>query len=294
MWQAKETMTLARCQAAWHLVPSAIALTHEAAAAVLGLATTRHEPDIRVAVAGNQTRGTLILPSFQFTQGNRQLPGREVALRRSSLCPDPEEVIVVHGMSVTSPLRTALDCAFDLPVRQSLPIIDSALRAVCRPDRRSRRSTAVISIDEARRMLKAMSEQHRGRRGARRARTAIALADPLAESPGESVLRWAVAAAGLPPPVLQRPVVVEGHEYFLDLGLEEVQRGWEFDGLAKSQRPEDLRREKLREMRIARTGWHIDRFVWEEIFQPRSLVRRVTRLYPQAVRRDDILPELWR
>ncbi|WP_172193059.1 hypothetical protein [Actinomyces faecalis] len=139
-----------------------------------------------------------------------------------------------------------------------------------------------------------MSEQHRGRRGARRARTAIALADPLAESPGESVLRWAVAAAGLPPPVLQRPVVVEGHEYFLDLGLEEVQRGWEFDGLAKSQRPEDLRREKLREMRIARTGWHIDRFVWEEIFQPRSLVRRVTRLYPQAVRRDDILPELWR
>ena len=39
-WKARRQLTLARCAAALRAVPSAIALTHEAAAVVLGLASS--------------------------------------------------------------------------------------------------------------------------------------------------------------------------------------------------------------------------------------------------------------
>ena len=192
----------------------------------------------------------------------------------------PDEVAVVSGLRVTTPLRTAMDCAFDLSVRESLPIIDSALRAVCQPDRRTRGATTPVPVAEARARLAQMVERQGPRRGVRRARAAVALADPLAESPGESVLRWAVAAAGLPDPVTQRPVAVDGRTYFLDLGLEEFVFDWEFDGLGKTATPEDLRAEKRRELALRRIGWDVQRFEWRELFAPERLVRRMLGLVP--------------
>ncbi|MDU5428293.1 hypothetical protein [Actinomyces urogenitalis] len=166
-----------------------------------------------------------------------------------------------------------------MTVRWALPIIDSALRVVCRPDRRSRYAFGEMSIEEARQELERMVARQGRRRGTRRARAAVALADPLAESPGESVLRWAAGAAGLPAPVSQRRVEVDGHEYFLDLGYEQARRGWEFDGLGKITAPQDLREEKRRELRLAREGWAIDRFGWEELWDATRLVRRAQRLW---------------
>lgn len=293
VWQSKQQMTLARCQAALHLVPSAIALTHESAAAVLGLSSLRAEPDVRVAVPPTQTRGRTRLTAFAYgPQG--EVPGRSVVVRRSSVRPEPQEVITVQGMRVTDPLRTALDCACDLPVRLSLPIIDSAVRQVCRPDRRTRQATAATRIDEALARLAQMLAAQGPRRGICRARTAIALADPLAESPGESVLRWAAAAAGLPAPVTQLGVQASGHEYFLDLGFPQWHSGWEFDGLGKLAEASDLRAEKRRELRLGRSGWRLERFGWEEVHDGQRLVRRVRSLYPPSAYSGEIPRDIWR
>ena len=275
-WKVRQQLTLARCAAALRAVPSAIALTHEAAAVVLGLASLRQEPGIRLATPASVSHRPYRFPALSV-DGR---PAAVVGLTRSLIAPAPGEVAVVSGLRVTTPLRTAMDCAFDLSVRESLPIIDSALRAVCRPDRRTRGATTPVPVAEACARLAQMVEHQGPRRGAHRARVAVALADPLAESPGESVLRWAVAAAGLPDPVTQRPVAVDGRTYFLDLGLEEFVFDWEFDGLGKTATPEDLRAEKRRELSLRRIGWDVQRFEWRELFAPERLVRRMLGLVP--------------
>lgn len=292
-WRVKELVTLARCEAVLRAHPSALALTHEATAVVLGLYPIEAEPSIRIAVETTRSRTTR--PLLSVACGPPGTAARQVSLRRSLVAPRPEEIMVVNGLRVTTPLRTALDCAFDLPVRESLPIVDAALRLVCRPDRFNRRCRGEADLDEARARLMRMVEGQGLRSGKRRARLAVAFANPFAESPGESVLRWAVAAAGLPDPVIQlRWVDEDGREYYLDLGYETFMTDLEFDGRGKLVTPEDLRAEKRREMALRRGGWDVHRFEWRELFAPERLVRRVTGLFPpEAVRAARRRRDLW-
>lgn len=294
-WRVKELVTLARCEAVLRAVPSALSLTHEAVAVLQGLAALEAEPDIRVAVPSTRSRMSLPLPRLSYGSSDRPRPGRRVSLRRSLVAPAESEIHVVSGLLVTTPLRTALDCAFDLPVRESLPVIDAALRLVCRPDRFTRRCNGEMTLDTARARLVRMVEEQGGRNGKRRARVAVALADPFAESPGESVLRWTVAVAGLPDPVTQlRWVDAEGHEYYLDLGFETFLVDLEFDGYGKLATPEDLRAEKRREMALRRAGWDVGRTEWKELFSPERLVRRATELFPPgALRTARRRRDLW-
>lgn len=290
-WRVKELVTLARCEAVLRAVPSALSLTHEAAAVVQGLAALEAEPDIRVAVPSTRSRMSLPLHPPVLRVVGPASPRSRVSLRRSLVAPAESEIHVVSGLLVTTPLRTALDCAFDLPVRESLPVIDAALRLVCRPDRFTRRCNGEMTLDTARARLVRMVEEQGGRNGKRRARVAVTLADPFAESPGESVLRWTVAVAGLPDPVTQlRWVDVEGHEYYLDLGFETFLVDLEFDGYGKLATPEDLRAEKRREMALRRAGWDVGRTEWKELFSPERLVRRATELIPTRGAADGAAP----
>ena len=284
LWRLREMVTLARCEAALRTYPSALALTHEAAAVVQGLSPIEQEPGIRVAVETNRSRTTRPLPSVTYGRPGSAPAARPVSVTRSLVAPRGGEIVVVSGLRVTTPLRTAVDCAFDLPVRESLPIIDAALRLVCRPDRFTRRCSGEMDLVQARAGLVGMVEEQGQRNGKRRARAAVALADPFAESPGESVLRWAAAAAGLPEPVTQlRWVDEDGHVYYLDLGFVEEAVDLEFDGYGKLVTVEDLRAEKAREMALRRGGWTVGRTEWRELFTPERLVRRIADFFPPAV-----------
>ena len=284
LWRLREMVTLARCEAALRTYPSALALTHEAAAVVQGLSPIEQEPGIRVAVETNRSRTTRPLPSVTYGRPGSAPAARPVSVTRSLVAPREREIVVVSGLRVTTPLRTAVDCASDLPVRESLPIIDAALRLVCRPDRFTRRCSGEMDLVQARARLVGMVEEQGQRNGKRRARAAVALADPFAESPGESVLRWAAAAAGLPEPVTQlRWVDEDGHVYYLDLGFVEEAVDLEFDGYGKLVTVEDLRAEKAREMALRRGGWTVGRTEWRELFTPERLVRRIADFFPPAV-----------
>ena len=100
--------------------------------------------------------------------------------RRGLLARDVE---VVHGVRVTTRERTALDLGRLLWRFDALAALDGFLR---------------IGVRRERLLLEA--GRFRGYRGVRQLRTLLPLADPRAESPGESALRLWWYDAGLPQP----------------------------------------------------------------------------------------------
>jgi hypothetical protein len=181
----------------------------------------------------------------------------------------------VGGLRVTTLQRTVVDSLTMLPADWGLAVADSALRRVTRADRRD--------PDRARRAAEPYQAEWLGhleaagpRRGRPRARAVLAVADPLAESAGESRTRAMLLAAGLPVPQLQIPVVAEGTTFYADLGWEIGSGRYllvEFDGLTKyaldGERGADLSRrlaaEKLREDAIRRLGHQLERAVHADL-----------------------------
>lgn len=107
--------------------------------------------------------------------------------------------------------------------------------------------------------VRAVARLHLGAHHTRALDEVLDLADPLAGSPMESRIRMALVRAGLPTPVLQYPVIVDGRRYELDLAYPDLTLAIEYDGvLHRSQwrAHRDLRREAA----LTRLGWTILRF----------------------------------
>ena len=107
------------------------------------------------------------------------------------------------------------------------------------------------------------------------ARIAVRLADPLSESPGESLSRVRMWQARIPRPVLQ-------HEVWTEVGLVRTDYFWpetvvkphpvsEFDGEAKYHREtygrateETVLAERRRERELWRLGYPVARWTWAD------------------------------
>lgn len=278
MWRWYRDLTLARAMAATRNFPSAMGVMGEAAAMFHGLSATRFEPDIDIATPVDMHHGKVRLP--RIVKGRSR--GKQVYIRRRVRAPLDDAWTVINGIPVTTLRRTAIDCALLLPPHESLPIVDSALRAIIRPDFRSgfARVRADQRAEAIRTELLTSLAQMGRRRGSRRARAVLALADPFAESPGESVLRWAAAASGLPIPRTQHEFTGNLQRYFVDLAYPEWRVAWEFDGLKKYSQESDLHAEKLRQQRLEREGWKVHRFVWEELRDLDQLRMRLRNTLP--------------
>ncbi len=162
------------------------------------------------------------------------------------------DVTVVNGLLVTTPLRTALDLGRSLRRFDALAALDGLLRAG-------------VDHDE----LLANVERFRGDRGVVQLRWLAPLADARAESGAESVLRLHWLDAGLPPPDLQIWVADElgRPTYRIDLGLEELRYGAEYDGIAfhgADQEPHDDERRGW----LSRRRWLIEVFGQPDVFAP--------------------------
>ncbi len=173
---------------------------------------------------------------------------------------DDDEVQLIDGTMVTTPPRTALDLACRYPVDEAVALIDALAR-------KTRLKTADVEL---------LAERYRGRRGIRRARIALPLVDPGAESPRETWLRLLLIRAGFPPPQTQIPL----HDEYgvlvavFDMGWEDVKVAADYDGdhhwTDRRRFNQDIRRAEA----VAESGW-IDVRVTAEDAEA-GIIRRVS------------------
>lgn len=202
-----------------------------------------------------------------------RLPGR--GRLRNRLCHSGErgfareDLMMVGGMRVTTPLRTALDLG-----------------------RLTHRDLAIVALDAllatetfTRARLIADVERFRGYRGVVQLRELAPLADPRAESGPESVLRlrWN-DLSHLPQPVPQVPVLsASGRElYRIDLGIEDLLFGVEYDGEEYHSSEQDRARDRARRRDLEENfGWLIRPVTKHNVF---GVTRDVERIIIEGIR----------
>lgn len=182
---------------AFTLASPDVVLSHESAAVLLGLPTFGEPRDIHV-----------------FADGRASTKRVGDTVYHTSA--DAREVVDLGGTRTTSMVATAIDLGRVLSPAAGLAVWDAALRAGC-------------DLDE-------LVESWHGQVNSRGTRTLSWLstfADPLAESPGESVSRAAIHWLGFPAAQLQHPVTLDGESYRGDFWWPNKAIWGEFDGHEK-------------------------------------------------------------
>jgi very-short-patch-repair endonuclease len=151
-------------------------------------------------------------------------------------------------------------------LRASLPVTTPA-RTAYDIGRRGRLGEAVARLDAlggavefSAESVRALAFSHRGARGIRQLRTALALHDPGAQSPRETWLRLLLIEAGFPKPRTQIPVPVGGRvKYYLDMGWENLKIAAEYDGDHHRTDQRQFNRDIIRLEELADLGWIVIR-----------------------------------
>jgi very-short-patch-repair endonuclease len=154
----------------------------------------------------------------------------------------PGEVVERFGFRLTTPQRTWRDLAATLTPPALLAVTDQCLASWC----------TVADLQEQ------LALRPTGR-GSARARLVLPVADPRAESPMESVLRWLLHAAGVPAPVLQQQISTPSGRFRADLAWPEQRVLVEFDGDLHRER-ETFVRDLRRQNALVAAGWTVLRF----------------------------------
>jgi very-short-patch-repair endonuclease len=235
----------ARVAAVLLTAPPGAALSHTTAAALWGI-------EIPLRGLADQ-RIDLVVPA-----GSRAESRADRRVHRLPLA--ERDVTRRRQLPTTTPARTWRDLAAVLQPAALLAVTDQLLdRWVVPGDLRDQ-----------------LSDRPTGR-GSARARAVLPVADPRAESPMESVLRWLLHEAGLPRPVLQHRVrdaagAVLGRA---DLAWPEQRVLVEFDGDVHRERDVfvgDLRRQNG----LVLAGWTVLRFTSADVLgRPEEVVRAI-------------------
>jgi hypothetical protein len=183
------------------------------------------QPDVAVGLA---------VPPTDAAPRHRMARGRRLEL-------PPDHIVQDRDCFVTTPARTWVDCAAMLRDEDLLAMGDAGLRMG-------------LFDDDA---LGQMVTWAYRRRGVAHARFVRPLLNGLAESPGESRVRFRCIAAGLPAPECQIHLRYGGQFVArLDMGWRAERVALEYDGIVHL--PEAQRRkDALRRNRIQEAGWRL-------------------------------------
>ncbi len=168
LWPREQHVLLVRAHVP--LVDSRCVVSHSSAAAVHGWADLDTLP-ARIHVTRDRGRPQL-----------RSL----VRIHVAPLAVD--DIVEVDGLRVTSPLRTAIDVAHDIPFAGAVAAVDSALH--------------LDMFDKT--VLSEAFARYAERRGREEARHVLRFSDGRAESAAESLGRIVLCELGAPKPVLQK------------------------------------------------------------------------------------------
>ncbi|MGN6780899.1 MAG: type IV toxin-antitoxin system AbiEi family antitoxin domain-containing protein [Marmoricola sp.] len=164
----------------------------------------------------------------------------------------PRDVLELHGIRVTTPMRSALDLGRLLWRFDALASLDAALR---------------VGVDHG--QLLGEIGRFKGYRGVRQLRVLAPLADGRSESPGESALRLHWLDAGLPPPDLQYWIDDDAGVplYRLDVPSPEVRYAAEYDGEQFHTEAADVTHdEERRDWIRTHRCWQIDAFTKQDVY----------------------------
>lgn len=154
----------------------------------------------------------------------------------------PRDWVIIGGIRLTTPIRTALDLGCKLTRREAIAAMDALMRE------------HDFTIADLEREL----PRYFRRRGVVQLRQLAPLVDGLAESSGESWARLEIADHGLPIPSAQHWVSVDGvPTYRLDLAYPHARVAIEYDGEQFHSRPEDRQRDALRRQWLRDHGWRV-------------------------------------
>ncbi len=188
---------------------------------------------------------------------------REAGVAQHTTVLQPEEIFELDTTPTTSPTRTGIDLASTTDLEHTLVVLDWLLH------------NGLTTKDQ----LRECYDSHVFARGSLHTELAITLADPRAESVGESRSRYLFWSSGLPAPLSQVDVFDETGRLIgrVDFAWPDLGVFLEFDGrvkyadlLAPGQDTVDVvLAEKRREERICRaTGWRCVRLTWADLGTP--------------------------
>jgi hypothetical protein len=182
-----------------------------------------------------------------FAEGKRvrSRPGLQVC--QETL--DPQDIIEIDGVRLTTPLRTVFDCLRWLKGADRLVVADALTHA------------ELVDLAD----LRAYFAGKRRLRNLRRGEALLDQVEPETESPMETRLRVLLVDAGLPRPTPQWTVRDRVGAFCgrLDLAYPEIRLGVEYDGADhwKQRREDDRRRDRIRSV-----DWEILVFSSDDVF----------------------------
>jgi hypothetical protein len=136
----------------------------------------------------------------------------------------PDDVMLIHGVRVTTPLRTALDLGCCLRRREAYAVLNAFARLF-----------GLTRADYERQLT-----CYRRRRGVVQLRELISLVDPRVESERESWVLLAINDAGLPLPEPQHWIEIDCvPTYRLDFAYPRLRVCVEYDGVEAHERTEE-------------------------------------------------------
>lgn len=258
---AARHLVRARAEQAAH--PEAV-ISHESAALAWGLPTPGFASWEDSAVAVTLPAGRTMRPT-DVTHHTGPLPPSQV-LRH----PD--------GYRVTSPARTAVDLAADLPLPEALVLLDGAARIIIASlvgDRVRRADYAnprlVRAVDDL--LLDAAATIH-----AQRLRRPIRLVVPGRESGAESLSSGHMVLAGLSTPLFQAVIRTPHGVVYPDFYWPDRNLIGEVDGAVKYRDAMGYVLEKEREQLLRDLGYRIVRWLAKEIMlTPHEVMGRIGR-----------------
>lgn len=229
-----------RCAALRLVVPSDVFICDRTAAWLHGATG---------ALAPGEHEGVPLISMFRASDDGRVRSPITISGERRIL---PSDIMELHGLRVTTPLRTALDLGRLQPtIDLRLAGMDAMLRL------------GSFTHDE----LLAEVPRFDGQRGVVQLRALAPRADGGAASFAESALRNRWCDAGLPRPRTQIPIVVEGVVWFyLDMGLEDWLLAAEYDGEQWHGEDQSDHDEWRRAWMKDNRAWQIEVFLKEHVF----------------------------
>ncbi|MBO0803026.1 MAG: hypothetical protein J2P25_08125 [Nocardiopsaceae bacterium] len=192
-------------------------------------------------------------------------------------------VTTLYGLPVTVAARTVADIARTSTFMQGVVVADSALRKrlTLKPD------------------MQAVLEDCKRWPGIDLARRVAEFADWAPESVLESCARVVFREQGLPPPLLQVPLLGRGGAFAarVDFCWPDFGTVAETDGMAKYETHDDLKDQYHRDTRIQDAGWEVVHFSWKELFSdPAGIIARIRAAFerglePSATKRRESVPQ---